>query len=208
MLEPDLVSLECSEPAQLHLQDCISLYLGQAMAVLQLLAGCRRIGCRTDQGNDRIELVKGQKETEEDVITFFGLAQEITGATLDRLDPEVEKHLQHLAKREQNRLTIHQRQHVGTEVALKWRELEQIVQNHLWVGIPPQLHNDAHAITIAFIADVGDAFELLVVDHLSDPLNQSRFVGLVGQLSDDHGIPIRTPRSFNRLDCGDAAHRD
>ena len=142
------------------------------------------------------------------MIAFFGLAQQVAGAALNRLDTEVEKHLEHLAQGEQDRLTVDQRQHVGTEVALQRRELEQIVQHHLRVGITAQLHHDPHAIAIALIADVRDALQLLVVDQLCDPLNQRCFVGLIGQLRDDHRIAVRATGGFDRFNRRHPTHGD
>ena len=208
VLQTDLVGLQRREPAQLHLQDGVRLDLGEAVAILQLLAGHGCVGCRPDQRDDRIQLIEGQQQTQQDVIPFLGLAKQIAGAAFNRLDPEVEKHLKHLAEREQDRLTVHQRQHVSAEVALQRRQLEQIVQHHLGIGVAAQFHNDAHAIAIALITDVGDALQLLVVDQVSDALDQRRLVGLVGQLGDDHRIPIRTSGGLDCLDAGDTAHGD
>ena len=206
VLEPDLVGLKGGETTQLHLQDGVGLDVGEAMAILQLLPGRGRVGCSPDQGNDRIELIEGQQQAQQDVVALFGLAQQVAGAALDRLDPEVEEHLEHLAQGEQDRLTVHQRQHVGTEVALQRSELEQVVQHHLRVGVAAQLHNDPHAVAVALVADVGDALELLVVDQLSNALDQRRFVGLIRQLGDDHRIAIGPPRGLDRFDVGHAAH--
>ena len=207
VFEANLVGLQCREPSQLHLQDGIGLNLAETMALLQLLACRCGVGGCPNQGDDRIKLIKGEQQAQQDVVAFLGLAQQVAGAPLDRLNPELEEHLEHLAQGEQDRLAIHQRQHVGAEVALQGRELEQVVQHHLGVGVPTQLHHDAHAIAIALIADVGDAFEFLVVDHLGDALDQRRLVRLIRQLGDDHRIAIRTPRSLDRLDRRHPPHR-
>ena len=141
------------------------------------------------------------------MVPLLGLAQQIAGAPLDRLDPEVEEHLEHPAQGEQDRLALDQRQHVGVEVALQRCELEEVVEHHLGIGIPAQLDHDPHAIAVAFVADVGDAFEFLVVDQLGDSLNQRRLVGLVGELGDDHRIAIGPALGLDRFDVGHAPHR-
>ena len=207
VLQADLVRFKRGEPPQLHLQNRIRLHRRQPMTVLQLRSRRCGVGCGTDQGNDRIELIEGQQQAQQNVVALFRLAQQITGAPLDRLDAEVEEHLEHLAQGEQDRLAIHQRQHVGTEVALQRCELEQVVQHHLRVGIPTQLDNDPHAIAVAFVADVGNALQFLVVHHLSDAFNQRRFVGLIRQSRNNHGIPIRPTGGFDRFDLSHAAHR-
>ena len=85
------------------------------------MPGTGGIGRGTDQGDDGIEIVEGNQQTQQDVITLFGLAQEITGAPLDSLDAEIEEHLQHFAQGQQDRLTVYQRQHVGVKIILKRR---------------------------------------------------------------------------------------
>ena len=142
------------------------------------------------------------------MVAFFGLAQQVTGSALNRLDPEVEEDLEHLAQGEQHRLAVHQRQHVGTEIALQWRELEQVVQHHLGIGIPAQFDDDPHAVAVGFVANVGNPLELLVVHQLGNALDQRGLVGLIGQLRDDHSVAIGAPLGLDRLNRGHAAHRD
>ena len=124
----------------------------------QALAGTGGIGRGTDQGDDGIEIVKGNQEPQQDVVAFFGLAQQIAGAPLDGLDAEIEEHLQHLAQGQQHRLTVYQRQHVGVKVILKRCELKEIIQHNLRVSIAAQFNDNAHAIAVAFIANIGNSF--------------------------------------------------
>ncbi|CAI8152113.1 MAG: Uncharacterised protein [Synechococcus sp. CC9902] len=154
MFKADLVGLECREAAQLHLEDRIGLNVREAMALLKLKPGGCGVGSSTDQGDDRVELIQGQQQAEQDVIALLRFSQEVAGATLDRLDAEVEEHLEHLPQGEQDRFPIHQREHVSAEIALQRRQLEEVVQHHLWIGITAELHHDAHAVTIAFVPDV------------------------------------------------------
>ena len=206
MLEADLVGFQGGEPPQLHLQDGIGLDLAEAMAILQLLAGGGRVGGGPDQGDDRIELIKGQQQAEQDVVALFSLAQKVPRASLDRLDPKIEKHLQHLAQGEQHRLPLDQRQHVGAEVVLQRGELEQVVEHNLGIGVAAQFDDDAHAVAVRFVANVSDAFELLVVDQLGDAFDQGGLVGLVGQLGDHHRIAIGAPLGLDCFDGGHATH--
>ena len=193
MLKPDLIGFESRQPPQLHLQDRVGLDLAEPKALHQLQSGAGRVGGTTDQSDDRVEIVEGDQQAEQDVITLLGLAQQVPGAPLDRLDAELEEHLEHFAQGEQLGLALDQGQHVGAEVALQRRELEQVVQHHLRVGIPPQFNHDAHAVAIRFIADIGDTLQFLVIHQFGNALDQRRLVGLVGQLGDDHRIPVRAP---------------
>ena len=207
VLQPDLVRLEGGEAPQLHLQDGIGLHLAQPELIHQALAGRGGVRGGADQGNDRVEVVEGDQQAEQDVVPLLGLAQQIAGAPLDRLNPEVEEDLEQLAQGEQDRLALHQRQHVGVEVALQRCELEEVVEHHLGVGIAPQLDHDPHAVAVALVADVGDALELLVVDQLGDALDQSRLVGLVRKFGDDHRVAVGPALGLDRFDVGHAPHR-
>ena len=75
VLKANLVRLKSREPAQLHLQDRVSLNIAQSVTILELLSGRCRVGSSTDQGDDRIELIQGQQQAQEDVITLLGFAQ-------------------------------------------------------------------------------------------------------------------------------------
>ena len=45
--------------------------------------------------------------------------------------------------------------------------------------------HDAHAVAIAFVAEVGDALDLLVAHEIGDLLDEAGFVHLVRKLGDD-----------------------
>ena len=66
VLQPDLVRLQGREPPQLHLQDGVRLNVGEAELIHQLLTSRGGIGGRTDQGDDRVEIVEGDQQAEQD----------------------------------------------------------------------------------------------------------------------------------------------
>src|SRR5690606_11404873 len=51
-------------------------------------------------------------------------------------------------------------------------------------GVPLQNIDDAHPLPIGFVPDVGDALDLLVVDHIGGLLDHVRLVDLIGYLGD------------------------
>src|SRR5439155_19144948 len=53
-----------------------------------------------------------------------------------------------------------------------------------------QLDHHAHSGLVRLVLDVGDAFDLLVVDELGDPLQQVFLVDLIGQLVDDDRLAV------------------
>ena len=176
------------------------------MALLQLLPGSGRVRRRPDQSNDRVELVEGEQQAQKNMVPLLGLAQQVTRAAFNGLYAELEENLEHPAQGQQDRLTIHQCQHVGTEIALQRSEFEQVVQHNLWVSISPQLDHDSHPVAIALISNVGYSLKFLVVDHFRDSLDQSSLIGLIRQFGDDHRIAIRAACCLDRLDCSHATH--
>ncbi len=62
--------------------------------------------------------------------------------------------------------------------------------------------DDAHAVAVALVADVGDAVDFLVLDEVGDVLDEARFVDLVGQFGDDDVLAVLAAL----LDGGLGAH--
>ncbi len=69
-----------------------------------------------------------------------------------------------------------------------------------------QLDDDAQAIFVRFIAQIGNAGDRLVVDQIGNLLDQTRFVDVVGNFIDDQPLSFRrfrisstriTPRRIN-----------
>ena len=70
------------------------------------------------------------------------------------------------------------------------RVLEQVVEHLVGVGVPLALDDQAHAVAVGLVAQVGDALDPLAgLDQLRDLLHQRGLVDLVGQLGDDDGHP-------------------
>ena len=85
---------------------------------------------------------------------------------------------------------------------LHLRLLEEVGEDDLRLFVALDFDHDAHAVAIAFVANVGDAFDLLVLDQLGDVLDQPRLVDLIGQLGDDDVLAVLAAL----LDGGFGAH--
>ena len=70
-------------------------------------------------------------------------------------------------------------QHDDAEAALQRGVLVEIVEDDLADLAALQVDDDAHAVAIGFVADVGDAFDRLLAHQLGDALDQPRLVDLV-----------------------------
>ena len=79
-------------------------------------------------------------------------------------------HLRHEAARAR---VGHEREHDHAERRLHRRVLVQLIEHHARNRIALQLDDDAHAVAIGLVAQVGDALELLVANQLGDVLDRA-----------------------------------
>ena len=118
------------------------------------------------------------------------LAQQIDAAPADHLLAEVEKGGQDLLEVHHPRPASVERQHGDAERRLQRREAEQLVEHDFRVALALDLDDDADAVSVAFVPQIGDALDALVAHRLGDDLDHARLVYLVRDLVDDDGRPI------------------
>jgi hypothetical protein len=85
-------------------------------------------------------------------------------------------------QREHFRPASHQSQQVHAERRLEGCHLVELVQDHFLGGVPAQLDDDAHALAVRLIAQVGDAVDLSVPYQIGDALQEQRLVHHVRDL--------------------------
>ena len=73
------------------------------------------------------------------------------------------KHLMQVDQAEFARLPVDDRQHDHAEADLHLRVLVKIVEDDFGLLAALQFEDDAHAVAVAFVANVRDAFDLLLV---------------------------------------------
>jgi len=98
-------------------------------------------------------------------------AQVILRAPPHHNDPMVNEELERLNQRKRARLAVDNGQHDHAERFLELRMLVEIVQNHFRLLAALDLNNNAHAIAVRFVADVGDALNFLVLHELRNAFN-------------------------------------
>ena len=76
-------------------------------------------------------------------------------------------------------LAVHHGQEDHGEAFLHLRVLVELVQDDLRFGAALQLDDDAHAVAIGFVANVGDVVDDFVVHQVGDALDELGFVDLV-----------------------------
>src|ERR1044072_8901613 len=80
--------------------------------------------------------------------------------------------LQHLFERERARLAVDEREQDDREAVLDWRELVELVQHHIWIGVLLEVDNDSHRLVeIALVAHAGNARDAALVRHVRNLLD-------------------------------------
>src|SRR6185437_4643468 len=142
------------------------------------------------QRNDLVDVRQRDGQTFEHVTALARLAQVEARAPHDHFAPVRDEMLEELLEVQQSRLDIDQRDHVHPEAVLKLRQLVQVVLDDLRHFAAFELDDDAHARLVGFVAQVGNALELLFAYELADAHEQVRLVYLVGNLVDDDRLAI------------------
>ena len=140
----------------------------------------------------------------EDVLAVFRLLQQVGGAAADDVDAVLDEVLDGLDQAHFAGLSVDHREQDHREAFLHLRVLEELVENDLRFGAALEFDDDAHAVAIAFVAHVGDVFDVFVVDQLRDALDQDGLVYLIGNFGDDDGLAI----FVEVLDRGFGAHHE
>ena len=66
----------------------------------------------------------------------------------------------------------------------------ELVQDDVGDGIAPELDDDAHAVAVGFVPELGDALDLLLAHELADALDEVRLVHLEGDLGEDDRLAL------------------
>jgi hypothetical protein len=125
-----------------------------------------------DGFDDGIEILKRLLETEQDVLAIAGFAEQELGAPADDFDAVVDEALDAVDQPHFARLAVDDRQHDDAEVDLHLRQLVQVVENDFGLLAALEFDHHAQTVAIAFVADVADAVDLLVVNQRGDLLDQ------------------------------------
>ena len=229
VLRDDLVPLQAGQALQAHLQDRLGLHLGELHARCRSRA-VHRAGSSffrhsgsekfpaispslasagflraADQLDHRIEPVEGDLEAFQDMGAGLGLLQLEDGAAGDDLAAVVDEMADGVAQGQDLRPVVDDGQHDDAEGGLHLGLLVELVEDDLRVLVPLQLDDDAHAVAVRLVAEVGDPFDLLLPHQFGDLLDQVGLVDLVGDLGDDDRLALGL---LLGLDEGPGAHLD
>ncbi len=147
-------------------------------------------GRGADEADHFVDVGDRDRQTDLDMGVVARLGEQKLGAPGDDLLSEFEEGPQHVHQRQHLRPTAVQRDHVRAEARLHRGEAPKLVENHVGDGVAPQLDDNAHAVAIELVAQVGDALDPLVAHQFGDLLDQRRLIDLIGDLADDQSFAI------------------
>ena len=224
----DLVAFQAGEAMQAQVEDRLRLGLAEPVVAVddagagvvdeldqgpdhadrpglrhQLLARRGGIGGGADERDDRIEVDHREGQADEHVGAVARLAELERRAPADDLLAKLDERGDHVLERHELGPAAFERQHVGAERGLQRGEAEKLVEHDLGDGVALELDDDAQAVAVGLVAQLGDAFDALVAHHLGDALDHAGLVDLVRHLGDDDRLAVLA----DLLHVGAAAHR-
>src|SRR5438067_10391093 len=150
--------------------------------------------CGADEPDDLIHIVERDAEAEQDVFTLASFAELVIGAAPNHIDAVLDEVLDGGDQAQLARLAVDDREIDDAEADLKLRVLVEVVENDVGLFAALQLEDDAHAVAIALVANLGDTFDFLVVDQRRGRLDEARLVDLVRDLGDDDLLAVLAHR--------------
>ena len=200
----ELAVFEPRQGAQAHLDDGRSLEVAQLETLDHGLLG--QVGGlrRTDDVHDLVDVVLRDQEAQHDVQPLLGLAQVEARTAHHHVVAVVDEVLDQVAHRQQLRTAVHQRDVVHRERSLERRVLEKRIEHDARHGVVFEDDDDAQAVAVGLVVDVGDAVDLLFVDHVGDLLDHLGLVDHVGNFGDDDALAA----AGGMLDVGLGTHHD
>ena len=181
----DLFAFQGRQAAQGHIQDGLGLDFAQPVFFYQ--ASTRGIDIRrlADQSDDVVQVFEGHQQALQNMGALASLLQVVFGAPAHDLQAVFDIDTQGMLEAQHARLAIHQGQHDDAESALHGGALVEVLQHTFRVGRFTQLDDDAHALAVGFVAQVGDALQAFFTRQLGDALDERGLVGHIGQFGDD-----------------------
>ena len=170
----------------------------------QVFAGFGAVGAGADDGDHVVQVIERGQVAFENVLAVFGFREQEGGAAADHIDAVVDEVLDGLHQAHFLGLSVDHRQQDHAEAFLHLGVLEELVKHELGLAVALELDYDAHAVAVAFVADVGDVIDDLVIHQLRNALDQPRLVDLVRNFGDDDGFAV----FVESFDAGLGAHHE
>ena len=129
-----------------------------------------------------------QGKTNQDVRPIARFVQIELGPAGHNFFAEANEGLQNLAQVELLWTSAIQRKNIGWETRPQLRITMQLVQHDFSARVFLNFNHDPNAMTVRFVAKIGNAFNSLVANHAGNLLDQRRLVHLERNFSDNDGL--------------------
>ncbi len=138
-----------------------------------------------DDADHLVDVGVGQQEALDHVLPLPGAGEEELGAAANHQLAVADEFLQQVLQRQHPRLAVDQRQEDQRETVLQGRELVELVEHDLRIGVALQLEDEAdRLLQVAFVAGGRNAGDPPLVDQGGDPLLDAVAGLLEGDLAD------------------------
>ena len=149
-----------------------------------------RILRAADEGNDLVDIGNRNGQANQNMGAVARLGEQELGAPGDDFLAEGDERLQQVLEVHQFRPAAGEADVVDAEGRLQRREAVELVQDDIGHGVALDLDDHAHAVAIALVADVGNAFEFLLAHQIGHALDHLGLVHLIGNLGDDQRLAV------------------
>ena len=164
--------------------------LGRPVARHQRFARRGGVGRRADEMDDLVDIRDRDGEADLQMGVVARLVEAEFGAARDDRLAEIDEGAQHVMERHQLRAAAVQRDHIDGKACLQRRMTPKLVENDVGDSVALQFDDDAHAVAIGLVAQIGDALDLLLPHQIGDALDQRRLVHLIGNFGEDDRLAI------------------
>ena len=200
---------QTGQAGQTHVQNGLRLLVAEGEGLHQARPG--RVGIRAllDDLDDFVDVIQRLQQALQNVGPGQRLVQVVLGAAGHDFLLMADVVIDHLPQVQHLGLAVHQRQHVGAEGLLHGGVLVEVIEDDLRMNVLLQLNDDAHAVAVALVADVGNAVQPLLMHQLGNALHQLGLVDHVGDLRHHdaaavlaHGLDLRPGPHQNAAAAG------
>src|SRR5258706_2017785 len=126
----------------------------------------------------------------ENVLAVFCFLKQESGAAAHDFDAVIDEVLDGLNPSHCAGFLVDHRQQDHGKTFLHGGVFEELIENDLRLGATFEFDDDAHAVAIAFVANVGNVLDVLVVDELGDAFDEYGLVHLIRNFGDDDGLAV------------------
>ena len=184
------VLLKIGELTQTHLNDSIGLIVIEAEADAEFLLCFVDVSACLDDVYYFVDVIACHYQTLHDMSTSLSLIELEAGAANYHIVAEVKEVIKYFLQVESLWTSVYKSNVIHAERRLEFGHLKQLVEHHSGIGIATHVDNYAHTITVTFVVNIWDAFNLLFVHQVGYLHNKQLLVHVVRNLGNDNSFVL------------------